>query len=90
MLKMREYEQPDSETSGLTPFERKVYQFIMNSGEILTSNVPPRMRGAVPNLVDKGLVEVYRKRTSLWSSKKRKFLRAKYHDNEETSLASEA
>jgi len=71
----------------LTAFERRVYEFIKGSGELLTTNVPSRMRGAVPNLVDKGLVEVYKRRTSLWSSKKRKFLRVKGHSNEEKSQA---
>lgn len=70
----------------LTTFERKVYEFIRRSGELLTTNIPLKMRGAVPNLVGKGLVEVYKRRTSLWSSKKRKFLRAKSRKTSGSSI----
>lgn len=64
-------------SEGLTEFEREVYNFIKERGEILTSNIPPRMMGAVPTLKNKGLVEVYKRRTSPWGSKKRKFVKAK-------------
>lgn len=61
----------------LTLLEKEVYELIRKSSEILTTDVPPRMRGAVPHLIEKGLVEAYKKPTSPWSSKKRKYLRAK-------------
>ncbi|MCW4020340.1 MAG: hypothetical protein NWF14_03820 [Candidatus Bathyarchaeota archaeon] len=61
----------------LTPFERTVYEIIKKSGELMTTNVPSRMKGTVPRLINKGLVEVYRKPTSPWTLKKRKFLRVK-------------
>lgn len=61
----------------LSPLEREVYELIRRSGEILTRNVPSKMRGAVPNLINKGLIEVYKRRTSPWSQKKTKFLRVK-------------
>jgi hypothetical protein len=61
----------------LTPFEREVYELIKKSGELLTTDVPARMRGAVPRLINKGLVEAFKRRTSPWTSKKRKFLRSK-------------
>jgi hypothetical protein len=61
----------------LTPFEEEVYELIKKSTELLTTDVPSRMSGAVPHLIGKGLVEVYKKRTSPWSSQKRKYLRAK-------------
>ncbi len=61
----------------LTPFEEEVYELIKRSSELLTTDVPSRMRGAIPHLIEEGLVEVYKKPTSPWSSKKRKYLRAK-------------
>lgn len=64
-------------SNDLTPLEREVYELIKKSGEILTTNVPSKMRGIIPNLINKGLIEVYKRRTSQWSPKKRKFLRAK-------------
>jgi len=66
----------------LTPLERRVYELIKKSGDILTTNVPPEMRGAVPRLVDKGLVEVYKRPTSPWSPKKRKFLRSRMQESQ--------
>lgn len=60
----------------LTDFEREVYEFIRKHGALLTTNIPAKMRGAIPNLKNKGLVEVFKRRTSLWSSKKRKFVKA--------------
>ncbi|RJS86519.1 hypothetical protein CW704_05450 [Candidatus Bathyarchaeota archaeon] len=61
----------------MAPSERHLYEFIKRSGEVMTSNLPPRMMGALPQLVKKGLVEIYKKPTELWSAKKRKFVRAK-------------
>jgi hypothetical protein len=61
----------------LTAFEREVYSFIKKRGELLTTNMPVRMRVAVPNLRNKGLVEVFKRRTSPWGSKKRKFVKVK-------------
>jgi len=56
-------------SKGLTEFEKKVYSFIKERGEVLISNVPSRMMGAVPNLKNSGLVEVYKKLTTPWASK---------------------
>jgi hypothetical protein len=64
-------------SKNLTEFENKVYDFIKERGELLTSNIPPRMSGAIPNLKNKGLIEVYKKTTSRWTSKRRKFIRIK-------------
>jgi len=66
--------------NNLTEFERKVYEFIKRHGEIITVNIPPRMRGAIPNLKNKGLIEVYKKRTEIRSLKKKKFVRVKETD----------
>jgi len=59
----------------LTGFEKEVYDFIKGHGEILTSNMPIRMSGAIPNLKNMRVIEVFKKRTSRWASKKRKFVR---------------
>lgn len=61
----------------LTRSEKEVYELIKNSSELLTTDVPSELRGAVPRLIEKRLVEVYKKPTSPWSPKKRKFLRLK-------------
>ena len=61
----------------LTRFEREVYEFIKKRGEIKTSDIPPKMGGAIPNLIRKGLIEIYKRETSLWRSKKSKFVRVK-------------
>jgi hypothetical protein len=57
----------------LPAFERKVYDFIKEQGEVLISDLPHRMRGAVPNLKNKGLVTVHKKLVVSWASKKKKF-----------------
>lgn len=44
----------------LTEFEKKVYSYIKERGEVLICNIPSRMMGAVPNLNNRGLVEVYK------------------------------
>jgi len=59
----------------LTDFEEEVYLFIKDHGEVLISNLPHRMMGAIPNLNNKGLIEVNKKRVTPWASKKRKYVR---------------
>lgn len=59
----------------LTDFEEEVYLFIKERGEVLTSNLPPRMMGVVPKLKNMGLVKVYKKLTTPRASKKRKYVR---------------
>jgi len=61
----------------LTPLEREVFELIKRTGEIMTMNVPSRMRGVIPSLVNKDLIEVVKRRTSPWRPKKKKFLRVK-------------
>jgi len=61
----------------LTPTERNLYEFIKKSGEVMTSNLPSKMMGALPQLIRKGIVEVYKKQTTPWSTKKKKFVRIK-------------
>ena len=62
-------------SKGLTEFDKKVHSFIKERGEVLICNIPSRMMGAVPNLKNRGLVEVYKKLTTPRASKKRKFVR---------------
>jgi len=64
-------------SKNLTEFEKEVYNFVKEHEEILASNMPLRMRGAVPNLKNKGLIVVYKKTASRWSSNKKKFIRPK-------------
>jgi hypothetical protein len=65
----------------LTDFEKEVYNFVKRQGEILTSNMPTRMSGAIPSLENKGVVEVFKKSTSIWASRKRRFVRIKGSKN---------
>lgn len=59
----------------LTEIERKTYDFVKEVGEIQTTNLPnKRMWGAIPNLRNMGLVEVYKKYTSYFRSRKKKFV----------------
>ena len=60
----------------LTEFEKKVYDFIKERDEMIVSNVPKNMSGAIPNLINAGLLESYRKPTSPWTSKKKTFVKA--------------
>ena len=61
----------------LTALEREAYELIKRSGEMMTTNVPSTMRGVIPGLVNRGLVEVYKRFTSQRKRRKRKFLRVK-------------
>ena len=60
----------------LSDIEKKTYEFIKEAGEIQTTNIPNgRMWGTIPNLVNLGLVEVFKKYTSFFRSRKKKFVR---------------
>jgi len=62
----------------LTEMEQKTYNFIKEVGEIQTTNLPDKqMWGTIPNLKNLGLVEVFKKYTSLFRSRKKKFVRIK-------------
>jgi len=60
----------------LTEFEKKVYDFIKEHNEMIVSNIPKNMSGAIPNLITAGLLERFRKPTSPWVSKKKTFVKA--------------
>ena len=73
--KLASYSMMKKMFSKLTKFEKEVHDFIKRREEVLTSNIPTRMRGAIPSLNNKGVIEVFKKSTSRWTSKKRKFVR---------------
>jgi hypothetical protein len=60
---------------GLGPVEREVFDFIKRSGVVITTQIPQDKAGAVPNLVNKGLVEVVKRSLSLGNAKKNKFVK---------------
>ena len=62
----------------LSTIERKTYEFIKKAGEIQPKNMPEsRMMGAIATLKNKGLVEIYKKYTSIFRRKKKKFVKTK-------------
>ena len=61
----------------LSGIEKKTYDFIKGAGEIQTTNLPKRMWGAIPNLKNMGLIEVFKKYTSYFKSRKKKFVKIK-------------
>ncbi len=60
----------------LTPIERRVYELICDSDAVMCKQIPPKLAGAIPGLVEKGLVEVYKKRALGSRNKRLKFVRA--------------
>lgn len=58
----------------LSPTEQRVYDMILQS-EVMCRQLSPRDSGAVPGLVQKGLIEVYKKNVSPYRVRKIKFLR---------------
>ena len=67
----------------LTEIERKTYDFIKEVGEIQTTKLPDkRMWGTIPNLKNMGLVDVNKKYTSFFRSKKKKFVKIKINRND--------
>ena len=60
----------------LCPVEQKVYDLICQS-DVMCRQLTPLESGAVPGLVQKGLIEVYKKNVSPYSVRKIKFLQKK-------------
>jgi hypothetical protein len=69
-------------TEELTEFEKKVADFLAGRGEVLTSNMPAQMSGALPNLKRKGVVDIFKRRTSRRAPKKRTFVRLRRTKND--------
>jgi predicted transcriptional regulator len=62
----------------LSEIEKKTFDYIKEVGEIQTTNLPDRrMWGAIPNLENLGLIEVFKKYTSYYRSRKKKFVKIK-------------
>lgn len=60
----------------LKPTEQKVYEMVCQ-GDIMCKQLTQWESGAVPNLIQKGLVEIYKKNVSPYRVRKIKFLRLK-------------
>jgi hypothetical protein len=60
----------------LTDFEKKVCNFVKAYDGMIVSNVPKNMSGEIPNLKNAGLVKIFRKSMTGWSSKKKTFVKA--------------
>ncbi|MBY8988081.1 MAG: hypothetical protein KGD61_06465 [Candidatus Lokiarchaeota archaeon] len=65
----------------LTDFEKQVYDFIKEREEVLISSIPLRMKGAIPNLKNAGLVKIHKRYMVPWASKKQKFVTASETDS---------
>ena len=59
----------------LTEFEKKVYEFIKEHNEMIVSNIPKNMKGAIPHLKNAELVKIFKKPTTPWASKKKTFVK---------------
>jgi len=62
----------------MTAIKKKTYETIREIGEIQITNLPDRrMIGAVSNLKAKGMVTIFRKYTSRFHKRKKKFAKVK-------------
>jgi len=60
----------------MTPSERRVYDRVCQ-GNVMCKDLSPWESGAVPSLVQKGLIEIYKMNVSSSKIKMLKFLRLK-------------
>lgn len=58
----------------LSPMEQRVYDMV-SQGDVMCKQFSPSESGAIPGLVQKGLIEIYKKNMSLYHVKKNKFAR---------------
>jgi len=63
-----------SDEFDLSPAERRVYEMVCQ-GDVMCKDVPRMDSGAIPSLISKGLVEVYKRRVSPFRDKRHKYLR---------------
>jgi hypothetical protein len=61
----------------LSQVEEEAYEFIKLRGEVMTRQVPGNLSGAVPQLINKELVEIIKRKVSPFKEKKLKFVRIK-------------
>jgi len=55
--------------------EQEVYNYIKERGELIISEVPKNMKGAIPRLKNVGLIKTFRKPVTQWASKKQAFVK---------------
>jgi hypothetical protein len=58
----------------LSPVEKRVFE-IISRGDVMCKQFSPKESGAIPGLIQKGLVEVYKKNVSPYKVKKAKYVR---------------
>jgi hypothetical protein len=69
----------------LSKIEKKTYDFIREAGDIQTRNLSDkRMVGAVASLKNKGVVEIYKRYTSTYRRKKKKFVKVRIQQNDQS------
>jgi len=61
----------------LSQVERTVYELILRSGDLMAKDIPLKMAGVIPRLIEKGLVEASRRHATPGSKKKQTFLKIK-------------
>jgi hypothetical protein len=61
----------------LSQVERAVYELILRAGELMAKDVPFKIAGVIPSLVEKGLVEASKRHATPGSKKKQTFIKAK-------------
>ena len=59
----------------LSKVEREVYDLILRTGEVMVGDIPSKKAGAIPSLVNKGLVEIEKRKINNQTTKKSKFVR---------------
>ena len=63
-----------SDELDLSPSERRVYELVCQ-GDVMCKEVSQMDSGAIPSLINKGLVEAYKRRVSPFRDKRHKYLR---------------
>ena len=58
----------------LSKVEREVYELVLRTGEVMAKDIPFKIAGAIPSLVNKGLVKIQKRQVHLQTSKKCKFI----------------
>ncbi len=61
----------------LSQVERAVYELILRAGDLMAKDIPLKMAGVIPRLIEKGLVEASRRHATPGSKKKQTFLKVK-------------
>ena len=59
----------------LSKVEREVYDLILRTGEVMVGDIPSKKAGAIPSLVNMGLVEIEKRKINNQTTKKSKFVR---------------